>query len=248
MFTKLRTALSARSEPYQRRELSIFSPGLLAAVANDPSAAAASYDLADKELRAVLPPAWRDLTAAQRVYLFASTLAHNLKPYGPGTTADLPSMLAAKTLDCSNYGLLTHYLAKACDPAGASCNVAFVGWDGGAIGNHQILFAADPSQPGSPDLLLDPTVGLAALASFDTVASGRPISTGHILALNPCPSLEASRTQVASALARGAFRPSDLLYYFESIEQLLAKFGHPSSWPTPGAVAWRTRERLKDSP
>ena len=90
--------------------------------------------------------------------------------------------------------------------------VAFVGWDGGAIGNHQMLFARNGSS-GVP-LLLDPTVGLAARATFDQIASGCPISRQVLLAINPKDELSGSRAHLAAAHGEGAFRPSDLLYYF----------------------------------
>ena len=94
--------------------LDVFSPTLISATIADPSGLAAVVRGAEEQLRKLLPLAWVDLTTPEMIFLFASTLAHNLKPYGPGTTAHLAAMLKAETLDCSNYGLLTHYLAEAC--------------------------------------------------------------------------------------------------------------------------------------
>src|SRR6187401_608623 len=47
-----------------------------------------------------------DLPASSATIAVASLPCHAIKPYGTGSLPDLPSMLAAATLDCSNYGLL----------------------------------------------------------------------------------------------------------------------------------------------
>lgn len=176
--------------------------------------------------------------------LLAQAIAHARKPYGPGTLADIDSIYAAETLDCSNYGILAHHIAQAVldDPAGI--RFAFVGWDGGAIGNHQMVFARN--LPTGETLLLDPVVGLAAFTDYDHVASGRPIEPSAILAIEPTPQLQPSREHVARALRDGAFRPSDLLYYFDGISHLLERFSSVELWPTPGAMAWRDRNHAEN--
>lgn len=189
-----------------------------------------------------LPASWSNLTRTDRCWVFASSVAHNLKPYGPGTTADLAAMLNADTLDCSNYGILTHLIASACLPGTVLPSPTYVGWDGGAAGNHQMLFVGDAGQSGIEQLMLDPTLGLVARASFNQIASGRPVPSHNLLAVNATPQLAPSRLQMIAALRRGSFRPADMLYYFETIEQLLTKFGHPGDWPTPGASFWRSQQ------
>lgn len=166
-------------------------------------------------------------------------IAHRYKPYGTGTSADIDAIYAAATLDCSNYGILTHHIAEAILGYDVRISVAFVGWDGGAIGNHQTVFVRE--RDSGESLFLDPTVGLAALANYDHVASGRPVDPAAILAISPAPQLQSSREQVARALRDGSFRPSDLLYYFEGIDHFLNRFGSVDMWPTPGAVVCRER-------
>lgn len=166
-------------------------------------------------------------------------IAHRYKPYGTGTSAGIDAIYAAATLDCSNYGILTHHIAEAILGCDMRVSIAFVGWDGGAIGNHQTVFVRELDSGES--LFLDPTVGLAALADFNHIASGRPVDPAAILAISPSPQLQSSREQVAKALRDGSFRPSDLLYYFDGKEHLLQRFSSIELWPTPGAIAWRKR-------
>ena len=213
MFAKFAGALAAMASraEYFQIDIDSINAATIRQICDTPAHIASAFVVADTELRPLLPLAWRDLTTLERRYLFAAAVAHNLKPYGPGTTADLQSILQARTLDCSNYGLLTHYLASGYFDTSASMDVAFVGWDGGAIGNHQMLFANDTSRKAGPQLLLDPTVGLAARANFDQIASGQPLPRQNILALNATSELAASRQQIVSALDRGAFKPSDLM-------------------------------------
>lgn len=175
--------------------------------------------------------------------LLAQAIAHARKPYGPGTLADIDSIYAAETLDCSNYGILAHHIAQAVLEAPAEIRFAFVGWDGGAIGNHQMVFARNLRT--GENLLLDPAVGLAAFTDYDHVASGRPIDAAAILAISPTPQLQPSREHVARSLRDGAFRPSDLLYYFDGISHLLERFSSVELWPTPGAMAWRDRNHAE---
>ncbi|MHC5027922.1 MAG: hypothetical protein ACYTGR_14300 [Planctomycetota bacterium] len=47
--------------------------------------------------------------------------------------------------------------------------------------------------------------------------------------------------RIVDALGHGKYRPSDLLYYFESITRLREHHGTPLEWPTPGAVNWRAQ-------
>lgn len=191
------------------------------------------------EIKKALPDNWQNLSDTQQAYLFACAVAHNLKPYGPGSDPSLQSMLRAPSLDCSNFGLLMHYLAKMCLSEAASPHPVFVGWDGGAVGNHQMVFL---SEVGA-DLLLDPTSGLAVQASFNHVAAGRPVAARDIVGTQPTKQLEAPRQDIVEAFRSGALRPSDLLYYFDSVDHLLNDFGHPRHWPTPGAVSWREQQR-----
>ena len=200
-----------------------------------------------REIALTAPNFFDDLPASTATIAIASLLCHALKPYGTGSLPDLPSMLAAATLDCSNYGLLAVHVSRVLDAKiDTHVKVHFVGWQSEAIGNHQMLFAA-MRETGEGALVLDPTVGVIAKASFDWVASQRPLPASSILAFYQQPILDASRDQIVQALIQGRLKPSELLYYFESEEHLVNRFGAPIDWPTPGAIAWRREYGQKDS-
>jgi hypothetical protein len=173
-------------------------------------------------------------------YAYCSVLAHAMAPWGPSTATAFPDLLHERYLNCSNYGLLAVHLADACDAdPQRSRRVRFVGWEGGAIGNHQMLFLDRVSRDGS--LLLDPTLGLVARADFDDVAAGVPASPRAMTLFTDRDDVKSLREAVIGALCEGRFRPSDLLYYFDGVEHLVRGFGEARRWPTPGACDWRSR-------
>jgi hypothetical protein len=194
-----------------------------------------------KEIELKAPGFLDDLPTSMATMAVAALVCHALKPYGTGSLPDLRSMLAASTLDCSNYGILALYVSRvlAAD-IDSSIEVHLVGWQSETIGNHQMLFAV-MRDTGEGALVLDPTVGVIAKGTFDWVASQRPISPSNILAFCQQSILDTSRDQVVDALINGRLKPSELLYYFESEEHLVKRFGSPSEWSTPGAIAWRRK-------
>lgn len=233
-----RSATPATSAPL-RIDMPHITAELCAKVVAEPGLLGDLTQEATLHLRSILPPVWQQRTEPELRYLVAAAVAHNLKPYGTGSLPELQSMLQASTLDCSNYGLLTHHLSALLVPEVDRLRLAFVGWDGGVVGNHQMMIASSPRQMF--DLALDPTLGLAFLATFDQIASGCPLAPGSILAINATAQLDASRAHFVRALLDGAFRPSDLLYYFDGVDHLLTRYGNPQDWPTPGAIAMRRR-------
>lgn len=233
-----RSRVATPAAPF-RIALPHITADLCAKVVAEPEVLRVLTEGATLQLRRSLPLEWQQRTEPELWYLVAAAVAHNLKPYGTGSLPDLQSMLQAGTLDCSNYGLLTHYLSAFLIPEVDRVRLAFVGWDGGVVGSHQVLIA--PSSQQSSDLALDPTLGLAFLATFNQIAAGCPLAPENILALNATAQLDASRAHFVRALLDGAFRPSDLLYYFDGVDHLLTRYGKPQDWPTPGAVAMRRR-------
>lgn len=187
-----------------------------------------------------LPKAWAGLTRADLSYVFASTAAHNLKPYGKGCPSqEFSELLNSEYLDCSNYGLLAYYISRLLLGEADRKPLSFVGWDGGKVGNHQMLFLSNRDM--APHLAIDPTLGIACIASFDDIASGKPIPPDAIAIIGAREQLEDSRAVFIAALLEGQFRPSDLLYYFSSVEDYLTRYGNPFDWPTPAISVLRDR-------
>lgn len=140
---------------------------------------------------------------------FAAIVAFDLKPYGASTAVYLDELLAADGLDCDNYCLLAWYLFRQIKIK-SPVRHTIVGWNGGAVGNHAQLIA---EIPGVSAWLLDPTIGLiVAGATFDNLCKGVPLT--YMVQPAGTRDLAYSRT-IKSAVSMGAYKPSDLMYYFD---------------------------------
>ena len=164
-------------------------------------------------------------------------LAHAAKPYGQGTIrTDLGGILAAPTLDCTNYPLLAYHLARTAVPDILDrAAFHFIGWKSATIGNEQTLFAFEFDRQ-LEGLMLDPTAGILAKGTFDAIASGRPLSGDDIVAWRQQPQVDFARENMITALLDGLLRPSEVLYYFENFDRRTIEYGSPNEWATPGAV------------
>jgi hypothetical protein len=181
---------------------------------------------------------FKELNEQELQYIFCFVISHIVFPYGKTISSTaFDDLLDAEALDCSNFGVLSTYLSRLC-ASGAEKHIclSFVGWDGGIIGNHQMVFLKRKNSDLS--ILLDPCIGLFAKADFDSVASGKSIHIDNIIVFSDREYLESSRINVIRALIGGLFKPSDLLYYFDGMEHYLYHYGDPRFWPTPGAVFW----------
>jgi len=179
------------------------------------------------------------LTPVQEKLAFASILAYALAPYGSSVATSLNDLLADDALDCDNYALLTGYLARI---LGVDAPLRFVGFHGGAVGNHAQVFVEN-------ELLLDPTIGLIARIGFDEALQGKPVAEAAILVFRQRSDahMDGFAAMVRGALATGAYRPSDLLYFYPSFDQYLkyAQQTPPASafdqlvrtFPTPAVAA-----------
>jgi hypothetical protein len=190
-----------------------------------------------------------NLTEPQLRVAFASILAHAMAPYGESVAVRLDHLLHERNLDCDNYAMLTGYLHRL--TPGRRLGLKFVGFDGGFVGNHaQIIAESD-----SADLLLDPTIGLVARLNFDQLLRGEVVAHSRIRVFqqhNDTRVDQFART-VVDALANGRYRPSNLLYYFSSLEDYVAFVDEGSAlrksdinaflrrYVTPGAQALKRR-------
>lgn len=213
------------------------------AVAGDAALLKQAFARAVARMRSQLSAVWTGLTDVDFAYVFASTAAHRLKPYGPGCPSQqFSALLEAPFLDCSNYGLLAYYISLLLVDETDRRSISFIGWDGGAVGNHQMLFVGDKGK--KPTLALDPTLGIACIADFDEVASGNPIPPDAVAIIGASAELKDSRQEFIRALLEGQFRPSDLLYYFHTAEDYLSRYGNPFDWPTPAVSVLRNRSSV----
>lgn len=226
--------------PLMRPRLSGLTDEALELIRADPDLIEQVYQACRGELLHALPSGFASLSEPQVRIIFCSIVAYSLAPYGPGQQVSLVELLGARELDCSNYGHLMALLLDFMNAGPSDCQVRFVGWEGGHVGNHQQLFV--DSEDDAPPLLVDPTIALFAVTSFDQVASGVPCESGHLVCFAHRNELQQFVDLVATGLLEGNYQPSDILYYYESRERLLMDSCGPTLWPTPGAVDWRARQ------
>lgn len=181
-----------------------------------------------------LGPGFSDQCEDHLRLAFCSVVAFDLKPYGNCTVHDLVGLLAAPTLDCDNYVSLAWHFFKLMRPTSPT-RIAALGWDGGVVGNHAQLQA---QTPGSPDLLVDPTIGLVVNGcSLDFLAGDFSYPAdclASFFSFNSRPNIAALDTAVRDAIANTRYRFSDMLYFIKDHAKLM---GPPdrSSWLTPRA-------------
>ncbi|WOH48416.1 hypothetical protein [Bradyrhizobium sp. sBnM-33] len=145
---------------------------------------------------------------------FSGITAHSMAPYGASRASTLPDLMAAEKLTCIGYVFLASYFVKALLP---SAKIQIAGFDGGVIGNHSQMFVP------AYRLLLDPTIGLVAIATFDEVLSGKIISGDaiRVFRVRESTDIEAFAGKVHAALLEGKYKPSDILYFYHGLGQAL---------------------------
>jgi hypothetical protein len=191
------------------------------------------------------------LSEAGRDAVLATMLAYRFAPYGASRATSLEALLKEKQLDCDNYILLAGYILEKLRPG---VSLVYVGFDGGAVGNHAEAFFED--EGGA--VFLDPTVGIAATVGFDDLVSGKMEGVRLIVdSRTPEPAVAPLHARVEKAVVQGGYRPSDLLYYFTSREDLI-RFGEHTGplwdgdrsllvlhYPTPGSKGLKKNLGLK---
>ncbi len=194
------------------------------------------------------------LTQTERDAVLATFVAHRSAPYAGSVAVTREALVREPGLDCDNYAMLTEYLLR---DLSENARLVFLGFDGGRVGNHaQALAVRDGSA-----LLLDPTIGVVARVSFDDLLMGKPVAASDILvdARAPEPAIKGLRAKVEAALLDGAYRPSNLLYYLQGNENMIAFSDHAGPYwapemrallllhyPTPAADALRRNLEAKN--
>jgi hypothetical protein len=226
--------------------LSCLTQSRIAKVRSKPSSnIGAVYKACNVELTQKTSPL--NLNEQQRKIVFLSILANSMAPYGGSRSIRLEDLLSDKVMDCDNYAILTGYFNRIF--LGESVHIKFYGVDGGAIGNHAQLFIGENGE----QLLLDPTIGLVAKVGFNDLLMGKAVRNDQIRIFRQHndSNIDFFAKKVLDALLNGKYRPSDLLYYFSSIDEYL-EFSNEIAhlwesdtnallrrFPTPGSLALR---------
>lgn len=192
------------------------------------------YTLARPAMVSSLGPAFSGQCEDHLRLAFCSILAFDLKPYGPCVVHDLAALLAAPALDCDNYVGLAWHLFRLFRPITAT-KVTALGWDGGVIGNHAQM---QGQTTGSPDIYLDPTIGLVVHGCGLDGLVGDFVYPSNCLVsffgFNPRPAVAPLDAAVRDAVANTRYRPSELLYSIVNPANL-ASPPPRAHWLTPRA-------------
>lgn len=219
--------------PWPVRSATLVSPADIDRIAEDPTEIVSLYaDKADAFRAALGHPDWMEADEVDVMAAFSSMLAHAYRPYGASREVHFAGLLAEPVLDCDNYAILAYHFFETLAPAHTD-RLTFVGWNGGAVGNHAQMLYASPTS----NMLLDPTVGLVAIGvDFDTVARGIPVPREAITEM-PARAGEQQRFKfmVRDAIVNGLYRPSDLLYYYRNIDGFITGGNYVALWNTPQA-------------
>lgn len=168
--------------------------------------------------------------------VFATMTAYASRPYGQSDAVTINEMVLAEELDCDNKVALAVLIYRA---LGGTSPARIVGWysEEMGVGNHaQIFLEAETA------LMLDPTVGLIAVAEFDEIASGRAIDRDHLIDFYWGDEIRSYRDRVFNAVWNGHYKPSHLMYWFADLESY-RNAGGSSTWETPGAFTLAERHR-----
>lgn len=209
-------------------------------IRKNPSKINQFYNNFQQQIKKYLPDFFSQLSDDELLALYSAIVAYSMAPYGNSTKVELTELLNEDKLDCDNYAILTYYLfreAKGSIKKISNLKFKFVGWDGGSVGNHAQIFFVSQQR----SILLDPTIGIVAIADFNSIASGIPLSSSQIVDFSTRTELNDYRKKVINALEKGLYTPSDLLYYFEDFEDFKNPSMGSNYWPTPGAYSLRKR-------
>jgi hypothetical protein len=209
-----------------------FAAGDVTRIVNAPHQITKLYARYRREFQAVLGATFATMDDESLKFAFAGILAYHLKPYGQSSAVTLAQLVRSPTLKCDSYAMLTVRLFRLLQ-VHTKLHVAFVGWDGDAVGNHIQLFVTG----GGFGILVDPTVGIIAKTTFDDVARGAPVPQSSLADFDFRPDIAAFHAKVSSALLNGDFRPHNLLYYYTSFEAFVAGAKYENYWPTPQHAA-----------
>jgi hypothetical protein len=238
-YRPIQPAQTPAAPPVNRRHVSLDEPS--ASSADTFEDVLSLFQANREELSSAVEPGFA-LLPEEEFLLFATVFAYLAAPYGNSVASDLPTLLTEPALDCDNYAALVARLFDAYRAVEQSpsdrVRLRLVGWHGGVVGNHAQLFAyrADDGF----EMFLDPTVGIVAFTAYNDVASGKPLEADRIYDFSTRFELAQFRKTVVDALLLGRFRPLDLFYYFEKTERFYQPPAGVETWPTPGAVRFRS--------
>jgi hypothetical protein len=171
-------------------------------------------------MRDMMYPLSEYLSNEELYFIFCCQTAYQMAPFGYSTCIKLKEMLEAERLNCGNYGFLAVRLAQSGVPDILKRNqIHFIGWDHGPIGNHQTLELNN-------FVFLDPTTAYYALISFDQIMAREKLPESYDCSFSIRDDIDIIRLRanVQYALKNGTLEKKYLIYYWNSINDVLKDF------------------------
>lgn len=215
----------------------------LAAVEANPNAILSIYVKYKAQFKAFLGSAFSKLPETYLRLAFASTLVHDLKSSGSNKAYTLGEALAADGLDAPSMSGLAWNLFKLMIPGQnysvgyKGPDVSMIGWYGNATGFDVQLII---SEPGRKSLVVDPTMGhVAVVTDFNSLAAGETVAGAAVKSTYWRGDIDEQRTKALSALGEGSFRTGNMLFWFETPDDIKRYFQDIPHWATPQGEAYR---------
>jgi len=201
------------------RRLDCLDSAAIEKIRRNPEEIESVYQECKPQVRGYLGEAFSKLDDNDLYLVFASLVAYQLAPYGDSEVKGFEGILNAPEMNCAQYTLAVGYFADLRREALGQVKIRFVGWYGGAVSNHAQVFTENPVS--GVNLMLDPTIGVVALGSFNDVAAGKPLDPAGVVDFSTRVEQQNFRERVIVALLSGGYKPSDLLYYYDGLENRL---------------------------
>lgn len=187
-------------------------------IRNFPEVIEKNYKIHCDELKKQLGKDFNHLSDDEYYFIHCALVAHCMAPYGWSNAVQLDDMLQAPLLNCGNYTILAVRLAEAGRPEiQEKVHLPVVGWESLKMGNHAALFIL---RSDKKDIFIDPTNGIIARASYDEIAGGKPVAADQIKDFCFWDRNKNHKNVVLRIINYGLLKPSELLYYFYSVDLL----------------------------
>jgi hypothetical protein len=185
-----------------------------------------AFNTCKGELSAALGAEFSDLDVRDLLAIFSTIVSSRVATYGVGRAHidgnDIDDLLRSEELNCSTFMLLTGQ---------------FFGEK-----NRQLFYFPEGKTRREP-ILLDPTTGIVARTSFDSLFRGEPVNRKNVrLFAIKSDGLDGLRKTVLDAILNGKYRPSDFLYLFRSVYEIRTEGSALKYFYSPGGIALRERQ------
>ncbi|MCB8820153.1 VCBS repeat-containing protein [Microvirga rosea] len=214
----------------------------LAAAKADPNVILSVYVKYKTQFKAFLGSAFSQLPESYIRLAFASTLVHDMKRSGTTKAYTFGEALASDDLDAPSMTGLAWNFFKLMIPGQNYAvgykgpDVSMVGWYGEATGLDVQLMISDV---GKKSLIVDPTLGhVAIISDFNTFAAGESVAGSSLKSTYWRGDLDTERSKVLSALAEGNFRTGNMLFWFETPDDIKKYVQGVHHWATPQGEAY----------